>query len=347
MLLLLVSTTVIEAQTIDTAVADLKRLVNEGDYEAAASLAVRTEGSNADAAQSFEFQFMRGVALQQIASGGNVPAERRAKAIAEANAAYGRAAQLRPQSVATLNNLAVLNAAAGLDERARDEYERAVKLAAENADPKLEAYALNYANYLENRDGDAAIRQAVIAMKAPHSGAESRGLLASLYARYQPEALLPFARTLYDEGRTAQVRQLALAQSGNVKLPTAARVNWLSLLALSLSRDALAQKAFDVDSVVGPLKSMAADDVRTVAMQLALVLTDPPPDSDGLGRWRYRAQYQRRSRPRLVQPCANCCRRLANGTSGWRLQAVSCRRNTIGSLSNSVSAARIRRHSLI
>ena len=279
MLLLLVSITVIRAQTIDTAVADLKRLVDEGDFEAATSLALRTESSNAAASQSFEFQFMKGVALQQIASCGNVPKEQHAKAIAEATAAYSRATQLRPQSVATLNNLAALNATAGLDERARDEYERAVKLAAENADPKLEAYALNYANYLENRDGDAAIRQAVIAMKAPHSGAESRWLLANLYTRYQPEALLPFARTLYDEGRTAQVRQLAIAQSGNVKLPTADRVNWLSLLALSLSRDALAQQTFDADSVVGSLKSMAADDVRVGATQLALALTDPPSDS--------------------------------------------------------------------
>src|SRR5262249_54079815 len=149
--------------------------------------------------------------------------------------AYERAAELQPSSLATLNNLAVLFAGANRETEAKQYYQRAVPTAAEKGDPNLETYALNYAEFLRDRDGAEAIRQATLAFKAPNSSAESRDLLVDLYARYQPAQLLPFARTLLDEGRTARVRALAIDYATKPTVAPEQRRDWFNLIALSIA----------------------------------------------------------------------------------------------------------------
>ena len=270
------------AQT-STAVADAQRLIAAARYDDAVAL---VEAAERQGGPSFELEFMKGVAWQESAERAGLPAEQRSIELQRARAAYERAWRFRPGSVATLNNLAALDAAAGRDREARQYYERAIATAQANADPKLETSAINYARFLLDRgDGKEAAQQAEIAMKAG-SSSESRELLASLYERDAPAALLPLYRTLLDEGRTTEVTDTATKKVLDARLSADDRREWLNLTALAMARDVRARASYDLGTTLKALTQAPPDDpLRPGAVQLERAVLEPPGTAEGLGWW--------------------------------------------------------------
>jgi tetratricopeptide (TPR) repeat protein len=288
LVLALLAAFTVSGQTDPTSVdtSRIKTLIDARHYQEAVAMADRAEDSASSPKAKFDLAFLKGTAWQELAGEARQSQAERTRAFAEAQRAYERAAELQPSSLATLNNLAVLYASANRDAEARQYYQRAVSTAAQQGDPNLETYALNFADFLRDRDGQEAIRQATIALKAPNSGAESRDLLVDLYSRYQPSQLLPFARTLLDEGRTARVRDLAVDYAAKTTVAPDLRRDWFSLIALSIARDTLGTKAFDPQPTLARLNQIAGDDPFNVpARQLAVAIREPPGRASPLGWW--------------------------------------------------------------
>jgi hypothetical protein len=267
-----------------TAVTSAQRLIATARYDDAVALVEAAEREAG--APTFELEFMKGVAWQESAGRAGLSPEQRNAELQRARAAYERAWGLRPGSVATLNNLAALDAAAGRDREARQYYERALATARENTDPRLETYALNYARFLLDRgDGRAAAQQAEIAMKAG-SSSESRELLASLYERDAPAALLPLYRTLLDEGRTTEVTDTAIRKVLDTRLGADDRREWLNLTALAMARDVRARASYELGPTLQALRQApAGDPLSPGAMQLEIAALKPPGTAQGLGWW--------------------------------------------------------------
>jgi hypothetical protein len=276
------------AQTgeIEAVVDRVKRLVEGGQYAEAIVATEQVGATVSDGRPGFELQFLRGVAAQRLADDSTQSPATRSRAFAQSQAAYERASQLRPTSLATLNNLGALNASAGRDSEAVDYYRRAATLAVINRDPNLETYAFNFAEFLKDRDGEEAVRQALIAVGAPNSGAESRDLLAKLYARYQPAKLLPFARTMFEEGRIGRVRELAVTNIKDSALESGVRREWFTLLALTMARDTLGQATYDPGMTLDQLSFLsAADPIAPAAKQLLQAIREPPGTVAALTWW--------------------------------------------------------------
>jgi hypothetical protein len=264
----------------------IRGLIDSRQYREAVAMADLAEDKASSSKEKFDLAFLKGTAWQDLAGDEKQPQADRTKAFAEAQRSYERAAELLPSSLATLNNLAVLFASANRETEAKQYYQRAVSTAAEKGDPNLETYALNYAEFLKDRDGAEAIRQATLAFKAPNSGAESRDVLVDLYSRYQPAQLLPFARTLLDEGRTARVRALAVDYATKPTVAPDQRRDWFNLIALSIARDTLATKAFDPQPTLSLLNQIPSDDAFNLpARQLTMAIREPPGKASPLSWW--------------------------------------------------------------
>lgn len=274
------------AQPTGTDTGRIKTLIDSRHYQEAVAMADLAEDKASSFKEKFDLAFLKGTAWQELADDQRQPQAERTRAFSEAQRAYERAAELQPSSLATLNNLALLFASANRDEEARQYCQRAVSTAAQQGDPNLETYALNFAEFLRDRDGDEAIRQANIAVKAPNSGADSRNLLVDLYSRYQPSQLLPFAKRLLDEGRTTKVRQLAVEYATKSNVASEERRDWFGLIAVSIARDTLGAKAFNPQSTLAQLKQISGDDPFNVpARQLTIAISDPPGAGSPLGWW--------------------------------------------------------------
>jgi hypothetical protein len=272
-------------------VGRIKALVEGGRFGEALIVVGQVEALVVDPRAGFELQFLKGAAAQQLANDRTQPPAIRADALTQAQAAYQRARQLRPESLATLYNLAALSASAGRVQEATDYYREVTTRAVGTRDANLETYAFNYAQFLKDRDGDEAIRLAEIAVKAPNSGAESRDLLSALYARYQPPRLLPFARVLLDEGRSAKVHELALVNIKVVELAPGVRRDWFCLLALTMARDALGQITYEAGPTLAKLSDFSANDpLAPAARQLVQAVKEPPATASPLSWWRESGQ---------------------------------------------------------
>jgi hypothetical protein len=263
-------------------VGDSQKLIAAARYDEAVSL---IEQAQRGAAPTFELEFMKGVAWQQRAADARLSPQERNGLLARANEAYRSAQALRPASLATLNNRAALAATAGRDQEARDLYGQAVARARETKDPNLETYAINYAEFLRDRDRDAAIEYARVAMQAGSSPA-SRDLLAELYAR-TPGALLPFYRTLLDEGRTTDVTGVAVKNVLDETLDADTRREWLNLVAVAMTRDVRARVSYDPQPTLTLLRAARdADPLRVGTRQLEAAVSAPSGRAEELGWWR-------------------------------------------------------------
>jgi hypothetical protein len=259
-----------------------QRLIAAARYDDAVALIEQAERA---AAPSFELEFMKGVAWQQKAADARLPPAERNGLLERANEAYRSAQALRPTSIATLNNRAALAATAGREQEARDLYGQTVEMARETKDPNLETYAINYAEFLRDRDAGAAIEYARIAMQAGPSPA-SRELLSNLYAR-TPGALLPFYRTLLDEGRTTEVTGVAVKNVLDETLGADIRREWLNLVADAMARDVRARVAYDPRPTLALLQAAReADPLRVGTRQLEAAVIAPSGRAEELGWWR-------------------------------------------------------------
>jgi hypothetical protein len=266
----------------NTDAASIQRLIEIGEYSKAASAV--DEVSNAE--ESFELQFLKGLAWQQIAESSSPGSEQRNAAFANAKHAYERAAQLRPQSSATLNNLGALNASAGRDQDARRYYSSAIEMAQKADDPKAAGYALNFSRYLEDKDGAEALRLAKLASDVPEPSIAAREQIARLYGKHDPAQLLPYAVTLLKDGLTEQVKTLSVAGARDVTLVENARREWLKLLALALAQDAKSSITFDAAPVLGQLRAIPqTDPVSPGAKELDVAVNAPPGYESRLVWW--------------------------------------------------------------
>ena len=250
------------------------------------------QGQTAD--EQFRRQFAAGVEAQQRAEDSQQTLAQRAAVLAQAGQAYTQALRLRPDSIATLNNLGALNASLGNGAAAREYYRQAVAVAQKSADPKLEGYALNYAEYLEASKDPEALPIARIAFNVPGSSGESRELLARLYAKQAPQSLLPFCVTLLDQGFTQQVRQLAIVRANDDARATDIRSDWLILFAVTVARDALGAVGFDPATAVSALKAAADDPTSPGIKELQAAVRQPTGDGRAFGWW-LRASEPRKS----------------------------------------------------
>ena len=266
----------------NTDAASIQRLIEMGEYSRATSAVDET--SNAE--EIFDLQFLKGLAWQQIAESSPLGSEQRNRAFASAESAYERAAQLRPQSSATLNNLAALNGSAGREQDARRYYSRAIEMAQKADDPKSAGYALNYSRYLEDKDAGEALRLAKLACNVPEPSVDAREQLAKLYRKYDPGQLLPYAVTLLKGGFTEQVQNLSIAGARDSKLAEGTRREWLNLLALALAQVATSGIAFDAAPVLAQLQAIPqGDPVGAGARELDTAVHEPPGYESRLAWW--------------------------------------------------------------
>jgi len=234
--------------------------------------------------EAFVENFTAGVKAQQAASTPETSGPQRERTLQQAEQAYKKALSVRPSSIATLNNLGTLYAATDRDALARDYYRNAVSTAQKTNDPKLEGYALNYAEYLETRDPKEALAIANIAFRAPGSGTESRELLGRLYAKADPAGLITFCRALLDEGSTDQVLTLATANAKDLGRTAEAHGDWLIMTAVALAQSAAGKAAFDPVAIVSTLTPTTGEDPAILQLQRAV--KDPPASGSELTWWR-------------------------------------------------------------
>jgi len=276
--------------------ADLRGLVATGRAQQATALAEQIGRSPGDGRAGAELAMLQGAAWQERARQASDPAER-AQATDRARAAYQQALGLAPESSAILNNLALLEAAAGNDEAARGYFERAVRPSvlsypasafASQPDPRRPGYLLNYARYLQARDPAAAASAAMQAVKLAPTDAAAGRLLATLLARQGASALAPFLSGELDAGRTTFVLDTSLALlaapdgapagSGEALLPAAAA---------AICADPVLLGTGPGPEALGRLAGLAAGPgpLADAARQLQSTLTEPPPGLAALGWW--------------------------------------------------------------
>jgi hypothetical protein len=169
-----------------------------------------------------------------------------------------------------MNNLALLEVAAGNDAAARAMFEAAVA----SKDPRKPSYALNYASYLQPRDPSAARGYAAMAVKAAPENASARELLISLYKTSPRSELVGFLSAEFDAGRTSSVLRTAidvLVGDGSSAADGADQL--MAFVAAAIAADPVLLSAGPGTEVLGKLNGLAQDSaVSLPARQLQLAL---------------------------------------------------------------------------
>jgi hypothetical protein len=213
------------AQTPDD-LARAKLLIAEDPARAVQYLAsVRERAAAPDT--SFDLAFLEGVAAQRAAT--EMPSD--ARFLEQAEAAYARAAALRPDSAAAAFNQGVLAQQRGDLETALAAFTRSVELARVQKDARLPAYQLKLAEAAAPSQPESALRALEEVLAAAPQDPRASTLFERIASARAPSALVARGARSLAAGDVAAAERAALTLLETPLLADAIRFDALRLLA--------------------------------------------------------------------------------------------------------------------
>lgn len=270
----------------EPAVADsstrLRSALATGRLADAAALAEQVERDRDGRSATAEQLMLQGAAWQEL-SRQSADAQQRAAWTTRARDAYAEALRLSPASGAIMNNLALLEAAAGNDDAARTMFAAAIA----SPGPRSTGYELNFARYLQPRDPAAAREHARRVVRAAPQDMAARELLVELVKVAPRDELVAFLSDEFSAGRTRTVLDTALdVLLGDSQAAAGSSDALIVFVAAAMASDPVLLDAGAGDPVATRLSRLAAQGpVQLAARQLSRLLQVPPRSLADLSWW--------------------------------------------------------------